>query len=79
VSRLGQCGHDRNTTISLSTRDDALEVRRLILSAFESGGRVPNGPDLAMAGHPETFVVGDMAKVIAAHGSAVPGVRPAPM
>ncbi|HTU31604.1 MAG TPA: NAD(P)/FAD-dependent oxidoreductase [Solirubrobacteraceae bacterium] len=36
------------------------------------GGRVPVGPDLTLAGHPEVFVVGDMADL-----EGVPGLAPA--
>jgi NADH dehydrogenase len=36
------------------------------------GGRVPVGPDLTVAGHPEVFVIGDMADI-----DGVPGLSPA--
>jgi NADH dehydrogenase len=36
------------------------------------GGRVPVGPDLTLVGHPEVFVVGDMADL-----EGVPGLAPA--
>ena len=39
------------------------------------GGRVPVGPDLALPGHPEIFVIGDTAQVIGPHGP-LPGVAP---
>jgi NADH:quinone reductase (non-electrogenic) len=44
----------------------------------DRGGRVPVGPDLTLAGHPEVFAVGDMASVHGADGSAVglPGLAP---
>ena len=41
-------------------------------------GRVPVQPDLSIAGHPEVFVIGDMAAVTS-NGKAVPGVAPAAM
>ncbi|MEP6990989.1 MAG: NAD(P)/FAD-dependent oxidoreductase, partial [bacterium] len=41
-------------------------------------GRVPVEPDLSIAGHPEVFVVGDMA-AITTTGTPVPGVAPAAM
>lgn len=41
-------------------------------------GRVPVGPDLSVAGHPELFVVGDLALVLQ-DGKLVPGVAPAAM
>jgi NADH dehydrogenase len=41
-------------------------------------GRVPVNPDLSIPGHPEVFVVGDMAS-ISTKGKPVPGVAPAAM
>jgi NADH dehydrogenase len=40
-------------------------------------GRVLVGPDLAAPGHPELFVVGDLAAVPGADGRPVPGVAQA--
>jgi NADH dehydrogenase len=40
----------------------------------DRGGRLPVGPDLTLPGHPEVFVLGDMASV-----DGVPGVAPAAM
>lgn len=42
----------------------------------ESNGQVKVGPDLAVPGYPEVFVVGDMASV-ESNGKPVPGVAPA--
>ncbi len=39
-------------------------------------GRVPVGPDLSIAGHPEVFVVGDLASLVQ-DGAPVPAVAPA--
>jgi NADH dehydrogenase len=44
---------------------------------LDRAGRVPVGEDLAVAGHQEVFVIGDLAAVTAADGSPVPGVAPA--
>jgi NADH dehydrogenase len=41
-------------------------------------GRVAVGEDLSIAGHPEVFVVGDLA-VLTSRGKPVPGVAPAAM
>ena len=41
-------------------------------------GRVPVEPDLSVPGHPEVFVIGDMAS-ITTKGKPVPGVAPAAM
>jgi NADH dehydrogenase len=47
----------------------------------DRGGRVPVGPDLTLAGHPEVFAVGDMVSVHSADGSALglPGLAPVAM
>ncbi|MDQ8023493.1 MAG: NAD(P)/FAD-dependent oxidoreductase [Moraxellaceae bacterium] len=43
---------------------------------LDRAGRVPVGPDLSVAGHPEIFVAGDLAAV-SQDGKPVPGVAPA--
>jgi NADH dehydrogenase FAD-containing subunit len=40
-------------------------------------GRVVVAPDLSLPGHPEVFVIGDMAHVVQQDGAPVPGVSPA--
>jgi NADH dehydrogenase len=46
--------------------------------SLDRSGRVLVGPDLALPGHPEVFVVGDMAAAISADtGGPVPGVAQA--
>jgi NADH dehydrogenase len=47
----------------------------------DRAGRVPVGPDLTLAGHPEVLVLGDMVSVQAPDGTAVPlpGVAPVAM
>ena len=40
------------------------------------GGRVAVGPDLALPGHPEIFVVGDLAFALDGAGAPLPGVAP---
>ena len=42
----------------------------------DRAGRVPVGPDLAIAGHPDVYVVGDLAAATS-DGKPVPGVSPA--
>ncbi len=44
---------------------------------LDRAGRVIVGPDGALPGHPEVFVVGDLAAMTDANGRAVPGVAPA--
>lgn len=43
---------------------------------LDRGGRVPVEPDLSLPGHPEVFVIGDLA-AISSDGKPVPGVSPA--
>jgi NADH dehydrogenase len=45
----------------------------------DRAGRVKVNPDLSLPGHPEVFAVGDMALVLEADGTPVPGVSPAAM
>jgi NADH dehydrogenase len=42
----------------------------------DRAGRVPVEPDLSLPGHPEVFVVGDLATV-SENGKLVPGIAPA--
>jgi NADH dehydrogenase len=44
---------------------------------LDRAGRVLVEPDLSIPGHPEVFVIGDLAAVKNADGSLVPGVAPA--
>jgi NADH dehydrogenase len=46
---------------------------------LDRAGRVKVNPDLSLPGHPEVFVIGDMALVLGADGKPVPGVSPAAM
>lgn len=45
----------------------------------DRAGRVPVNPDLSVAGHPEIFVIGDMAALVGADGKLVPGLGAAAM
>jgi NADH dehydrogenase len=45
----------------------------------DRGGRVPVQPDLSIAGHPEVFVIGDMANCPDEAGKPLPGVAPVAM
>ncbi|HEU4735110.1 MAG TPA: NAD(P)/FAD-dependent oxidoreductase [Kofleriaceae bacterium] len=40
----------------------------------DASGRVEVRPDLSIPGHPEVFVIGDLAKMVMPDGSQVPGV-----
>jgi NADH dehydrogenase len=44
---------------------------------LDRAGRVVVNPDLSIPGHPEVFVIGDLALVMRADGRPVPGVSPA--
>lgn len=46
---------------------------------LDRAGRVKVQADLSIAGHPEVFVIGDMASLIDKNGKPVPGVSPAAM
>lgn len=46
---------------------------------MDRAGRIKVQPDLSLPGHPEVFVIGDMAAVSQANGAPVPGVAPAAM
>ncbi|MCU0503013.1 MAG: NAD(P)/FAD-dependent oxidoreductase [Anaerolineae bacterium] len=48
-------------------------------AALDRAGRVIVEPDLSLAGHPEIFVIGDLAHLSSADGKLVPGVAPAAM
>ncbi len=39
-------------------------------------GRVRIGPSLTLSGHPEIFVIGDMAHCLDSEGKQLPGVAP---
>ncbi|MGA2991925.1 MAG: NAD(P)/FAD-dependent oxidoreductase [Candidatus Korobacteraceae bacterium] len=55
----------------------ASPLGRMLDSPLDRAGRVLVRPDLTIPGHPEVFVIGDMAAVTQADGSLVPGVAPA--
>ncbi len=45
----------------------------------DRGGRVKVGPNLTLPGHPEVFVIGDMALAKGNNGKALPGLAPVAM
>jgi NADH:ubiquinone reductase (H+-translocating) len=55
----------------------ASPVGRLLGTALDRAGRVRVLPDLSLPGHPEVFVIGDLAAIDQADGQPVPGVAPA--
>jgi len=55
----------------------ASPVGRLLGAALDRAGRVQVLPDLSLPGHPEVFVIGDLAGIAQSSGKPVPGVAPA--
>jgi NADH dehydrogenase len=54
----------------------ASPLGRMLSPACDRAGRVPVQPDLSLEGHPEVFVIGDLATVVQ-DGKPVPGIAPA--
>jgi NADH:quinone reductase (non-electrogenic) len=48
-------------------------------ATVDRGGRIPVGPDLSVAGHPDIFVIGDLAAAKDKDGKPLPGVAPVAM
>lgn len=44
---------------------------------LDRAGRIKVNPDLSLPGHPEVFAIGDLALLLQASGTPVPGVSPA--
>ncbi|HZP22785.1 MAG TPA: NAD(P)/FAD-dependent oxidoreductase [Terriglobales bacterium] len=57
----------------------ASPLGRALGAPVDRAGRVFVEPDLSIPGHPEVFVVGDLASLKDKHGRPVPGVAPAAM
>ena len=55
----------------------ASPLARTLGAPLDRAGRVQVAPDLSLPGHPEVFVIGDLAAVTDALGAPVPGVAPA--
>ncbi|HEX5437063.1 MAG TPA: NAD(P)/FAD-dependent oxidoreductase [Gemmatimonadaceae bacterium] len=66
-------------TVFWAAGNEASPITRTLGVPLDSAGRVPAQPDLSIPGHPDVFVVGDIAAVTQADGSFVPGVAPAAM
>ena len=75
-------------TVHANGRDERIGVRTVVWAAgvrasplaatlgapCDSTGRVEVRPDLSIPGHPEVFVIGDLAHMVMADGTQVPGV-----
>jgi NADH dehydrogenase len=55
----------------------ASSLGRALAAEQDRAGRVRVAPDLSLPGHPEVFVIGDLASVVGADGRPVPGIAPA--
>jgi NADH dehydrogenase len=68
----------RSRTIVWAAGNAASPLGRSLGGEVDRVGRVMVAPDLSVPGHPEIFVVGDMATIVS-KGKSVPGVAPAAM
>jgi NADH:ubiquinone reductase (H+-translocating) len=66
-------------TVFWSAGNVASPLARSLGVELDRAGRVPVNEDLTLPGHPEVFVIGDLAAVRWKNGSMVPGVAPAAM
>jgi NADH dehydrogenase len=73
-------GHEliRARTVVWAAGNAASALGRTIGVPVDRVGRVLVEPDLSVPGHPELFVIGDMASIVT-KGKPVPGVAPAAM
>ena len=54
----------------------ASSLGRMLSSQTDRAGRVPVENDCSLPGHPEVFVIGDLALLMDEHGKPLPGVAP---
>ncbi|MGH7678187.1 MAG: NAD(P)/FAD-dependent oxidoreductase [Gemmatimonadaceae bacterium] len=73
-------GSDRieTETIFWAAGNESSPLGRFLGAPLDRAGRVQVAPDLSVPGHPEVFVVGDLAEMHT-NGKRVPGVAPAAM
>lgn len=64
-------------TVFWAAGNAASPLGRMLGGPLDRSGKVLVNPDLSVPGHPEVFVVGDLAAVNRADGRPVPGVCPA--
>ena len=57
----------------------ASPLGKKLSASVDRAGRVPVEPDLSLPGHPEVFVIGDLAAVKDEQGRLLPGVAPVAM
>jgi NADH dehydrogenase len=75
-SRGARVGDDfiESANVFWAAGNQASPLGKLLGAPLDHAGRVQVQPDLSVPGHPEVFVVGDLAAVARANGSLVPGV-----
>ena len=78
VVQIGDTESIRSNTVIWAAGNAASPLGRSLGAPMDRVGRVLVEPDLSVPGHPELFVIGDMA-AIATRGKPVPGVAPAAM
>ncbi|HEY5910445.1 MAG TPA: NAD(P)/FAD-dependent oxidoreductase [Verrucomicrobiae bacterium] len=77
--RLAEGTRLESATIIWAAGVAAHPLSRTLGTELDRAGRVRVNPDLSVPGHPEVFVIGDLALVRDERGQAVPGVSPAAM
>ena len=76
--QIGESDVIRSNTVIWAAGNAASPLGRSLGAPVDRVGRVPVEPDLSVPGHPELFVIGDMASIVT-RGKPVPGVAPAAM
>ena len=83
VERRGGSEHIPTRTILWAAGVQASPLGRVLAdragALLDRGGRVFVEPDLTLAGHPEIFIVGDLANFSHQDGKPLPGVAPVAM
>jgi NADH dehydrogenase len=74
VSSQGQDERIGARTVLWAAGVQASSLAQSLGAPRDPSGRVEVLPDLSIPGHPEVFVIGDLAKMVMADGSQVPGV-----
>jgi NADH dehydrogenase len=64
----------RASTVFWAAGNQASPLAKMLGAPLDHAGRVLVQPDLSVPGHPDVFVVGDLAAVRRPNGSLVPGV-----
>ncbi len=83
VRREGQTRHIPARTVLWGAGVDASRLGKVLAQAtgasLDRAGRIAVQPDLTLPGHPEVFVIGDMANFLHQGGKPLPGVAPVAM